>query len=91
MRKIGQMGDIVHVHHNPDMETCCVKTCGAVLFGPVYRLRLIEPPHPPFKEWLLCSKDCYAYLNDKLDEAFAEWAGDDFVAIIDDGIPDEWD
>lgn len=90
MKKIGQMGDIVHVHHNPDMETCCVKTCGAVLFGPVFRLRLFED-NKVGREWLACSKDCYSWLNDKLDEAFEKWAGDGFIAIIDNGIPDEWD
>ena len=75
MRQIGQLGDIVHVHHNPDMELCCWKTCGAVLFGPVFRLRLIEDS-VCVKEWLLCSKDCYAMLNEKLDDAFEKWAGD---------------
>ncbi len=90
MRKIGQMGDIVHVHHNPDMESCCYRTCGRVLFGPVYRLRLIEDDQP-IKEWLLCSVECYKWLDNRLDEAFQEWAGDDFIAIINNGIPEEWE
>ena len=89
MRKIGQIGDLVHVHHNPDVETCCKKTCMSVLYGPVYRLRLIED-NMTVKEWLFCSKDCYAWINEKLDEAFEEWAGDAFIAIIDNGLPDEW-
>lgn len=89
MRKIGQIGDIVHVHHNPDMETCCNRSCVEILFGPVYRLRLMQD-NKTKTEWLFCSLDCYAWINEKLDESFEEWAGDDFIAIIDDGIPEEW-
>ena len=89
MDQIRQLGDIVMVHHNPEMQTCCIGLCQEVLFGPCFRLRLFEKEHE-VKEWLCCSKDCYRDLDALIQEGFEKWAGDDLIATIDNGIPDHW-
>lgn len=92
MNTIQQQATEVFVNHNPDLEKCAWEKCGDVLFGPCILCTITESNDHGSKErkWLLCSPKCYAEFDKWFEEIYLQWAGDDHVATIDGGMPDEW-
>ncbi len=83
---VRQLGFIGICNHNPEMETCHFEKCDTVLFGEVYILQLEFEDRVETIE--LCSAECYRKMDSIVEGILSE--GDDFIAIIDHGIPEEW-
>ena len=92
MNRIEQSATSVIVNHNPDLEKCGMEECEEILFGPciVAKMKEIGPKGEKTKEWILCSPQCYVKFDQWFEEVYLLWAGEDHIATIDFGMPDEW-
>ena len=89
MTQIRQIGFQAFCNHNPQMQTCCAKGCETVLFGEVHLLQL-ENEQGRTRTWEMCSVECYKKVDTWIEEYLSSELGDDLIAIIDGGIPEEW-
>ena len=94
MNRIEQQASTVFVNHNPDLQTCAWEECDEIIFGECVLATITETNsrsgESKKKEWLLCCPDCYVKFDKWFEDIYMEGAGDDHVATIDNGIPDEW-
>ena len=93
MNVITQEAISVIVNHNPDMQTCAFEGCTKIIFGPCVMARVTEEGSKgkKTKEWILCSPQCYVGFDKWFEYMYLEWAGEDHIATIDGGMPEEWD
>lgn len=85
---VRQLGFIGICNHNPQMETCHLKGCDTVLFGEVYILQLESVAANRVETIELCSAACYRKMDSIIERILSD--DDDFIAIIDAGIPEDW-
>lgn len=83
---VRQLGFVGMCTHNPDMQTCHFKKCDTVLFGKVYLLQLEFGDRVETME--LCSLACYRKMDACIESILT--SGEDFVAVIDHGEPEDW-
>ena len=87
--QVRQIGFIGFCNHNPQMERCAAKDCDQVLFGEVHLLQL-QNEKGDSRTWEMCSCECYKKVDKWIEEYMSRTMGDDLIAIIDCGIPDDW-
>lgn len=88
--KIRQIGFQAMCTHNPNMDQCNAKGCSNVLFGEIMILQL-ENEKCETRSWEMCSLDCYKHVDQRIEAWMSSKMGDDLVAIIDNGIPEDWE
>ena len=72
------------------MDQCNAKGCSTVLFGEVMILQM-ENEKGESRAWEMCSLECYKKVDLWIEEYMSSVMADDLVAIIDNGIPEEWE
>ena len=87
MGQMRQLGFRAMCTHNPLMETCHVTGCETVLFGEIFVLQLTDDADE-VQTWEMCSSQCYAKMDAFIEAAMEARCG--LIAVIDDGIPEEW-
>lgn len=83
---VRQLGFRAIVTHNPDMETCQCKDCDNVLFGEIYVMQFTIGEE--VREYELCSLKCYQETDARIEAELTRC--EDFIAVIDNGQPEEW-
>ncbi len=82
-----QIGFQAMCTHNPKMETCCVTGCETILFGEVFILQITDSKDE-VQTWEMCSAQCYSKMDQFIEAAME--AADDWLATVDNGIPEQW-